>query len=197
MLCSGQEIRSLNGRAPAYFSPDGRFVVFFSEGQAAKLWEIATSKTVYSFSGTGPIAFSPGGHSLLSSNLNNLTARDTNSGRELTTFGGGAERMVFSRDGKFVLSSAGDTLELLDANGGKVLRSFSANFSDDRSVTTLSTALSSDDKFVLSARSDGTLTVWEAATGKVLRSLKEMLVTRRWRSRLMAVSSYSAVWTEN
>lgn len=80
--------------------------------------------------------------------------------------------MVFSRDGKFVLFSAGDTLELLDANSGDVLRSFSANFGDDRSVTTLSTALSSDDQFVLSARSDGTLTVWEAATGKVLRSFK-------------------------
>jgi WD40 repeat protein len=175
-VASGKEFRGLNGHSPAYFSPDSRFIVFseggFSEGWTLKLWEIATSKTVYSFSGTGPIAFSPSGHSFLSSNLNNLTLRDTASGREVTTFGRGADRMVFSRDGKFVLLSAGDSLELLDANSGNVLRSFSANFGDDRSVTALSTALSSDDQFVLSARSDGTLTVWDAATGKMLRSFK-------------------------
>jgi WD40 repeat protein/serine/threonine protein kinase len=95
---------------------------------------------------------------------------DVATGRELSTFQGSsnrARRMAVSPDGTRVAISEDNTVKLWDVASGKELRTFRG---DNRAWQVFSLAFSPDGTRL--ARCDGTATVWDVATGKVLCRLR-------------------------
>ena len=139
------------------FSPDGRFVLSGSgdnnKGEL-KLWDVATGRELRTFSGhTGSIrsvAFSPDGRFALSgSEDKTLKLWEVASGKELRSFRGHTESVnsvAFSPDGHFALSGSGQADEI----------TATINFEGK--------------DYHLSHNEDNMLKLWDAATGKELRS---------------------------
>ena len=167
------------------FSPDGRTALSGDSDGAVKLWEVATGKPIRTFTGQSKtinsVAFSPDGLTALSSTPFRLW--DVATGKELRTFSPWGRSVAFSPDGLTALSD----LTLWEVATGNKLRSF-ANSSAVNAV-----AFSPDGRTVLtggwrpsaypghellqflfpsSFNRDGTVSLWEVATGKPLRSLK-------------------------
>jgi hypothetical protein len=168
------------------FSPDGRSALsgsWSSEGEDAvlKLWEVATGKPIRAFTGQSQtvqsVAFSLDGLTALSGSP--LRLWDVATGKELRTLTPGGKSVAFSPDG---LTALTDRLTLVDVATGKELRSFA----DSSAVNAVAfspdgrTALSGGWtpaypellQFLLGLENEGTVRLWELATGKQLRSFK-------------------------
>jgi WD40 repeat protein len=175
-LTSRQVIATLAGRGPVAFSPNGQLLAFATDGKNAQtekgaiIWDRIAQKTVRTFLwwnvGVYEVAFSPDGKRLATTAIEEFVALhvwDVESGKELLTpklsipaarFG----NLIFSPDGKQLV--AGD--KVLDSTTGRELFSFGGMGNR--------VAYSRDGKYLASGGTDCKL--WEAATGKQLRSLK-------------------------
>jgi WD40 repeat protein len=170
------------------FSLDGRSALsgsWSSDGEDAvlKLWEVATGKPVRAFTGHSQtvqsVAFSPDGLTALSGSP--LRLWDVATGKELRTLTPGGKSVAFSPDG---LTALTDGLTVVEVATGKELRSFA----DSDAVYAV--AFLPDGRTALSGGSisiypdllhflfpstfdrEGTVRLWEVATGKQLRSFK-------------------------
>jgi len=140
------------------FSPDGRFVLSNSGG-TARLWDAATGKDVRSFIGHSfpvrTVAFSADGRQALAATGGILKLWDVATGNELRRFGKSQWGIAtaFSPDGRFVLSGTHSDFEkrFMDNPGGRAV------------------AFSPDGRLALSA-GGWALTLWDASTGKEVRS---------------------------
>jgi WD40 repeat protein len=151
------------------FSPDGGRVLA-SWGKTLKLWDIATG-LMRTFEGQGgavdAVAFSPDGRAVLSGTYGSpLKLWDATSGRLVRTFEGRlwATSVAFSADGRRVLVGFDTTFGLWDATTGRHVRTF-----DDNAKA----ALSLDGRTVLSGDNSGTLKLWDAGTGDLLRAVEQ------------------------
>ena len=136
-VATGKDLRSFTGHngkiTSVAFSPDGRLALSassdtfgFSGNQECtlKLWELATGKELWGFTGhLGQIysmAFSPDGRFALSSTL---TLWDVATGKELRSFSGhtgGVNSVAFSPDGRLALSGSDDgTTRIWDVAEGR------------------------------------------------------------------------------
>jgi WD40 repeat protein len=168
------------------FSPDGRSALsgsWSSDGEDAvlKLWEVASGKPIRAFTGHSQtvqsVAFSPDGRTALSGSP--LRLWDVATGKELRTLAPGGRSVAFSPDG---LTALTDRLTLVEVATGKEFRSFA----DSSAVNAVAfspdgrTALSGGWtraypellQFLLGLQNEGTVRLWEVATGKQLRSFK-------------------------
>ncbi len=187
-IATGKELRSFAGHADTVssvaFSPDGRFALSGSYDKTLKLWEVATGRPLRTFSGhrlgVDTVAFSPDGRLGLSgSEDGTLRLWEAATGKELRKFssdGGIVSSVAFSPDGRFALSNSGFdfTVKVWEVATGKLLRSFSGHKDSVSSV-----AFSPDGRLALSSGCgkdktgrciEGIMKLWEAATGKELRS---------------------------
>jgi WD40 repeat protein/transcriptional regulator with XRE-family HTH domain len=159
------------------FSPDGKYLGTGSKDKTARLWDLATGKTIRVFTGhtdaVEEVAFSPDGKYLLTAS-DDKTARlwDIASGQTVKVFSGHSsyiEAVAFSPDGKTIVTAGGDpTARIWDVSTGKTLHILTGHSSFITCV-----AFSPNGKYVLTGSVDNTARLWDAATGKDVRVLSD------------------------
>ena len=159
------------------FSPDGKYLGTGSKDKTARLWDLATGKTIRVFTGhtdaVQGVAFSPDGKYLLTAS-DDTTARlwDIASGQTVKVFSGHSsyiEAVAFSPDGKTIVTAGGDpTARIWDVSTGETVHILTGHSSFIPCV-----AFSPDGKYVLTGSVDNTARLWDAATGKEVRVLSD------------------------
>ncbi|MCX5819760.1 MAG: caspase family protein [Deltaproteobacteria bacterium] len=178
-------------------SPDGRYAVtggetrpFLSnrgvrkemeqEQYALNVWDLTTGTIVQTFAGfKGPnrlvydIKFSRDGRYFLAKSVSEIYVFDTASWRAIrkfpgSRFGGGAD---FSPDGKRILTSdSGGLFHLWEIATSKKIWTIQAHKSGIMGLESTAIAFTPDGKSVLTGSGfDGTVRLWDAANGKLLR----------------------------
>lgn len=156
------------------FSPDNKYVLSGSFDQTARLWDIATGRSVRTFDipdSAVSLAFSPDGHFILTGS-NDKTARlwDAQTGNEIRRFVGHTDIVkgaVFSPDGKYILTgSADNTARLWDAQTGQEVRRLSGH---NAIVNTV--AFSPNGRYILTGSGDRTARLWHVTYEVTVRAL--------------------------
>lgn len=187
-----KELRTLTGHNGAVyalaFRAGGKVLASASGDRTVKLWDVATGARLDTFSQPlkeqYALAFSGDGKVLLAGGADNrirrwkisdTAAEGTNPMQDaIFAHDGAIIRLALSHDGKIIFSSADD----------RTLKSWSAEKIEPKTVFeaqpdwTTGLALSPDGRALLAGRLDGSFTVYEAATGKVLKPELSALVPR-------------------
>jgi WD40 repeat protein len=186
---SGRALRTIKGHTNSIsavaFSSDGGTIVSGSDDNTLKLWDAATGRELRTLSGdsdvVSAVAFSPDGKTIVSASALTLKLWDTTTGRELHTLEGHRVSIfaaAFAPDGRTIVSGSYDTkLILWDAMTGRLLRILKGhgkgdndrNAADKSGIT--SVAFSPDSRTIVSGSRDRTLKLWNAASGRELRTL--------------------------
>jgi WD40 repeat protein len=174
------------------FSPDGARVISASaetQGNTLKLWDAATGRLLRASESQKvaitSVAFSPDGTRIVSGNkvswdkAGGLKLWDAATGALMRTFEGhpyGVNSVAFSPDGTRVLSASNE-IKLWDAATGALLRTFEGHkFEADNlreiRVEVTSVAFSPDGARVLSGGKDGSMKLWDASNGQLVRTFR-------------------------
>jgi RNA polymerase sigma factor (sigma-70 family) len=164
----------------AALSPDARTVYSGGAEPSLRVWETFTGKELRrlekaGYQGTG-LVVTPDGKTLIAASYEypkgyTLGVWDVATGKQVRQFGARSEkiwRFALAGDGKTVATSGGEELYLWDLTTGKELRQLKGHRRGAYALT-----LSRDGKLVAGTDGEGTLHLWETATGTHLREWKE------------------------
>jgi RNA polymerase sigma factor (sigma-70 family) len=180
-VATGQEVRTLQvmdlGVSPLAFAPDGKALASGHTDGTVVLWDTATGKERRRWrphlNGVGGLAFSPDGKVLATGAWLEKGPRlwDVATGREVRAPGGHhavIDVLAFTADGKaLVTAGRGEGVLRWDLASSRERRGL-----DRRDVPFDRFTLSPDGKWAATwNKGDDTLRVWDAATGKEVRSL--------------------------
>ena len=147
----------------AVFSPDGKLLASAGEGPVIKIWDVAAAKAVRALRVPAPPAppLGRGGYVLSPAQVRQM--------RGLPLF---VPALAFSPDGKFLASGDNDgSIHLWDVASGKSVRHWTALVGPlhERRLNSWvvsCVAFASDGQTLGSAGTDGTVRLWEVATGR-------------------------------
>ncbi len=166
-------------------SPDGRWLLSGSEDTTVTLWSVSTGTIIHRLNRhQGPVravAFSPdgrsafsgsGGSPALSAPENLIIHWDLEIGREIRRWVG-ADRELFSLavspDGGLLAAGGINSLVLFDAATGEEVRRLPVSNGDTGPSTINSLAFSPDGRWLLSGSSNTLVTLWDVASGALVR----------------------------
>lgn len=188
---SGHEDQGYNDSPSAAFSPDGKIVaVGLGSSEPICLWDAATGKKLRELESPhwswGHLAFSADGKTLAAaSERHRIAVWNAATGRLLHQLDGGEKELdltvpiAFSPDGRLLASGGlGESFHLWDVKTGKEQRLFTVqpprpkgkNEASPRYGLVRAVAFSPDGQLLASAANSSPLRLWEAATGKEVRS---------------------------
>jgi WD40 repeat protein len=210
---TGEVVRRTEGETDrAYqitFSGDGRFLTAICDDGIVRVWESATGKTVHRFRGLSSsisrVELSHKGDLLALVGRADWAVHvwDLARGRELHDFPGhrgGILTVAFTADGKTIATTSQDDMAsntILDWADWS-LRRWDAATGEERGVTRRNlggevriTAFSPDGRLLATVIHDGTLRLWNVATGEELRRWKVPVQESTYRSGTLTAKSWS------
>ena len=165
----------------AAFSPDGKQVAIGGARWGLVLWDMETGKEVRRLTphgGVYQIAFSPDGKTLATASPRGaIRLWDARTGKILPASADAdmqyVSRLRFSADGKRLFADAGACL-VWDPSTGREVRRFADPEAFDFKLPNgrRNLVLSPDESLLAVANPDGTINLWDAATGKKKHMLK-------------------------
>jgi RNA polymerase sigma factor (sigma-70 family) len=114
----------------------------------------------------GPLAVTPDGKTLLVAGDQGVLVWDLVNGKAVRTLADAAEQLVISADGRSLLTSNG-ALQRWDLDSGKAL--YPDTSAQGHVGEVIGVAFSADGKHLASGATDGTVRLWDIATGKAQR----------------------------
>jgi WD40 repeat protein/tetratricopeptide (TPR) repeat protein len=168
----------------AALSPDGRTAfsagVDLNDRHVIQVWDLPTGREVRSITVPGEwkvaydrlVAWSPDARVVISGGDNAIQAVDTRSGEKLWTVRAGSPvwKVAFSADGaRFVVLRSDGIMELREARTGRTVREIAGPGPDEERFV-LTGRFCLDDRNILSAARDGSLTLWDLSDGRPVRS---------------------------
>jgi WD40 repeat protein/tRNA A-37 threonylcarbamoyl transferase component Bud32 len=163
------------------FSPDGRWIVSGSDDGMVKVWDAATGKEMLTLEGhtkaVSSVAFSADGRRIVSGSFDGtVKIWDVATGKEKLSFKGctrGVWCVAFSPDGRRIVSGSddidGNALKIWDVAKPEDTLTLNGGGCGETGV-----AYSPDGRWIVSDA--GTVTIWDAATGKEKLSFGEMFM---------------------
>jgi RNA polymerase sigma factor (sigma-70 family) len=163
-------------RGESYFeglawSRDGRFLVASLQSGGIRLWEATSGKEIWHGARRGIVAFSTDGQTIVSGSWDKrLTWQDAATGRERfvreVKQGDAIRSIAFSPDGQYLATSQSPGFHLRDPKTGEVRKTLPSQ------DLVWSISFSPDSKWLASGGYDGTVRIWEVATGAEVLSRK-------------------------
>jgi WD40 repeat protein len=165
------------------YSPDGRRLASASamDDQTVKIWDVEAGQVIHTIKTSDDIdavVFHPDGTQLASAGKGRIaTLWDAATGQAIRTYREHTDRvsdLAFTPNGKTLASSSHDgTIKLWDVAAGTPMRSLP----DHHSGQCGAIAFSPDGKSLASAGGgERTVRVWDAATGKLIRTLENDII---------------------
>src|SRR5260221_4313152 len=159
------------------FALDGKSIASGSDDKTARLWDIATSKSIHVFAGHSgavkSVAISPDGQTLLTGSADNTAISwDIQSGQQVRTFSGhtgSVNKVAFTPDGSQMLTASDDkTAKLWDVQTGALVRTFEGA----HSLGILAAAFSPDGSLIATGSADKTVLIWNVECGAAVQTIK-------------------------
>jgi WD40 repeat protein len=176
---TGEALKSLTGHSNVVnsvaYSPSGRFAVSGSADRTVKVWDVESGRNVRTLYGhslwVNAVCYSPEGSIIASASRDGTVklwnAETGDLRRTLSGHHSEALAVRFSPDGRFVASGAADSAIIMwDLGSGRKARTLLGHEGVVRALV-----FSPDGRHIASASSvDSTIRIWDAGTGKQLRS---------------------------
>jgi WD40 repeat protein/class 3 adenylate cyclase len=143
----------------AAFSADGTRIVSSSGDSTSRLWDAATGKLLSTLQGS-PARFSPDGTRIVTDSDNIVLLWDAATGNQLDTFLG--DQAEFSPDGTRIVTNSDNSAVVWDAASGRQHDTFAGS----------QARFSPDGARIVTVSDDGTATVWDTASCKLLSTLR-------------------------
>jgi WD40 repeat protein len=202
---TGKVVASLEGNTGNIgvvgFSSDGTRAVTGSDDKSARLWDLQTGKEIANLAGhhhnvTGA-AFTPDQATLVTSSyfLDETILWDSRTGAKIKEYQGSTHDEIkrsFSKSGKFLaIGNTDQKIIVVDLTNYSVRQTLTGH---ENSVS--SVVFGHNDQWLASASTDGTVRVWELATGEQVQKFSQMNATESARVGFLA-NDTSLVATES
>lgn len=156
----------------ADFSPDGKYVLTTSEGESARLWDVATGKLIAQLGNdkneVADSTFAPDGKLIVTAESEGRVREwDGGTGtfvRELQGHSGNVNRVIFSPDGNFIATASDDkTARIWNAVSGETVKELKGQTDRLRDI-----AFSPDGTRVAVEALDGKGRIWDLRSDKYI-----------------------------